>query len=73
MTKKIFFLAGLPRSGSTVLGSILSQHPEIAVTPTSPLLDLLCYTNQAFNEVKQKYTYVTDKITIDINNINIDD
>ena len=57
MTKKIFFLAGLPRSGSTVLGSILSQHPEIAVTPTSPLLDLLCYTNQAFNEVKQKYTY----------------
>jgi sulfotransferase len=63
MTKKIFFFSGLPRSGSTVLGSILSQHPEISVTPTSPLLDLLCYTNQAFNEVNQKYTYDEPVVT----------
>lgn len=55
--KKIFFLSGLPRSGSTVLGSILGQHPEISVTPTSPLLDLLCFTNEAFNEINKKYTY----------------
>lgn len=31
----------MPRSGSTVLASILNQNPEVYVTPTSPLLDLL--------------------------------
>lgn len=39
--KTYHFLAGLPRSGSTVLASILNQNPEVYVTPTSPLLDLL--------------------------------
>lgn len=61
--KKIFFLSGLPRSGSTVLGSILGQHPEISVTPTSPMLDLLCFTNEAFNEINKKYTYDEPVVT----------
>lgn len=39
--KTFYFLIGLPRSGSTVLSAILNQHPDIYVTPTSPLLDLL--------------------------------
>lgn len=39
--KTFYFLIGLPRSGSTVLSSILNQHPDVFVTPTSPLLDLL--------------------------------
>ena len=34
-------MAGLPRSGSTLLASILNQHPDVYVTPTSPLLPLL--------------------------------
>ena len=34
-------MSGLPRSGSTVLASILNQNPEVYVTPTSPLLDQL--------------------------------
>ena len=57
MTKKIFFLSGLPRSGSTLLGSILAQNPEIHVTPTSPLLDLMCYTDEALQKIKITYTY----------------
>lgn len=36
-------MGGLPRAGSTVLGSILNQNPDIYVTPTSPLLNLLEY------------------------------
>lgn len=40
-SKQFHFLTGLPRSGSTVLASILNQHPKVYVTPTSPLLDLL--------------------------------
>jgi sulfotransferase len=43
--KQFYFLAGLPRSGSTVLASILNQNPTIYTTPTSPLLDLL-YLNE---------------------------
>lgn len=39
-------MAGMPRSGSTVLASILNQHPFIYVTPTSPLLDLLFLNDQ---------------------------
>jgi sulfotransferase len=46
--KQFFFLSGLPRSGSTVLASILNQHPEIHVTPTSPLLDLLYLNEQNY-------------------------
>lgn len=43
--KTIHFLSGLPRSGSTVLASLLNQNPDIYATPTSPLLDLL-YQNE---------------------------
>lgn len=57
MSKQIFFLAGLPRSGSTLLGSILSQNPKITVTPTSPILDLLCFTNESFNKLNSTYTF----------------
>jgi len=39
--KKLFFLCGLPRSGSTWLNSILNQNPDIFVTPQSPLVELL--------------------------------
>lgn len=55
--KDIFFLSGLPRSGSTLLGSILGQNPDFYVTPTSPLLDLLCYTNDAFNNLEKRFTF----------------
>jgi sulfotransferase len=55
--KQLYFLAGLPRTLSTGLGSLLSQNPSITVTPTSPMLDLLCYTNEAFEKLNEKYTY----------------
>lgn len=53
----IFFLSGLPRSGSTVLGAILGQNPDFTVTPTSPFLDLICYTNQIINTINNQYTF----------------
>lgn len=53
----IYFLSGLPRSGSTLLGSLLNQNPDVYVSPTSPLLDLLCLQNEAINKVKQQYTF----------------
>ena len=40
-TKKFFYLAGLPRTGSTVLGEILNQNPNIHVSPASPLSEIV--------------------------------
>jgi hypothetical protein len=39
--KLLYFLSGLPRSGSTVLSSILNQHPDVHSTSTSGLIDLM--------------------------------
>lgn len=55
--KQFFFLSGLQRSGSTLLGSLLSQNPEIHVSPTSPLLDFLCISENVLKTLEQQYTY----------------
>lgn len=39
--KKIFFLAGLPRSGKNLLGTILNQNPNMFGLLQSPLCELL--------------------------------
>lgn len=59
MTNKVYhFLSGLPRSGSTVLSSILNQNPEVYVTPTSPMLNVAVKMQEAWREdptVKANY------------------
>lgn len=35
MNKTFFFMAGLPRSGSTLIAAILNQNPDIYVTPSA--------------------------------------
>lgn len=62
----IFFLSGIARSGSTLLGSILNQNPDIYVSPTSPLMDLFCLTEEACVKLDKQYTY--DKNTV-VNNL----
>jgi len=52
MKKKYFFLAGLPRSGSTLLSCILNQNPEIYCSNESPICDLLFRTEMYFAESK---------------------
>lgn len=41
MDKTYHFLAGLPRSGNTLLSAILNQNPDIYSTPLSPLPNLM--------------------------------
>jgi hypothetical protein len=41
MSKRYHFLAGLPRSGNTLLSAILNQNPDIYSTPLSPLPGLM--------------------------------
>ncbi len=58
--KRIYFLAGLPRSGSTLLANILAQHPGFHVTPTSGMVDMLVQVrngwdqNDAFRAMERK-------------------
>lgn len=39
--KTVYFINGMPRSGSTLLCNILAQNPEFHVTPTSGLSELV--------------------------------
>jgi sulfotransferase len=41
MTKTYHFMAGLPRSGSTVLSAILNQNPQIYSSPPTQLVEML--------------------------------
>lgn len=48
----VAFMAGLPRSGSSLALALLDQHPEITVSGTSPLSEIMqamreAYTNSA--------------------------
>lgn len=61
--KQLFFLSGIARSGSTLLGSILNQNPVIHVSPTSPLLDLYCMTEESLQKLNNQYTFDLAKIS----------
>jgi sulfotransferase len=65
MTDKTFhFLSGLPRSGSTVLAALLNQNPDVYVTPTSPMLDLLVKNQDAWDESPSvKANPIPDQLT----------
>ncbi|MDP2831716.1 MAG: sulfotransferase [Pseudomonadota bacterium] len=47
--KRIIFLAGLPRSGSTLLANILAQNPRMYVTPTSGIVDMLVQVRNSWD------------------------
>lgn len=54
-------MAGLPRSGSTLLKSILNQNPSIHTEPVSPVLELTHYTNEYFKDSEQYLGYPKPK------------
>lgn len=58
MDKKFFFMAGLPRSGGTLLSSILNQNPDIYVSPQSVLPNTL---GAAYNQYQSKENKDSDQ------------
>jgi sulfotransferase len=46
MEKEIYFINGMPRSGSTLFCNILAQNPDFHVTPTSGLSELIVGIHQ---------------------------
>jgi len=49
MDKKIYYVAGLPRSGSTLFMNILNQNPEFHGTASSGLIDVLVNARDTFD------------------------
>jgi hypothetical protein len=47
MDKKYYFLAGFPRSGNTLLSSILNQNPDIYSSPLSPVAEYMWVCHEA--------------------------
>jgi len=50
MSTQPIFLGGLPRSGSTLLTSMLSQHPDITTSGTSGLAALVATCREAYTK-----------------------
>ena len=49
LSKSIYFIAGLPRSGSTLLSNLLGQNQRFHVTGTSGIIDILQYVRNSWN------------------------
>jgi len=61
--KKIFFLAGFPRTGNTLLTSILNQNPDIGCTPNSVVLEIM--KNVLLVKVKPVFLNYPDHYSLD--------
>lgn len=64
--KTLYFLGGLPRTGSTLLGSILNQHPDVYVSPTSPLGDIVTDIEKSFDKLDIQFTFDRKKISYNV-------
>jgi sulfotransferase len=64
--KTLYFLGGLPRSGSTLLGSLLNQHSDIYVSPTSPLGDVVTDIEKSFNTLDIQFTFDRKEISYNV-------
>ena len=55
--KSFYFMAGLPRAGSTLLSTLLNQNPRIYSGPSSPVLGAMYVTHENFqsNELYTGY------------------
>lgn len=62
---KFFFLAGLHRSGNTVLSAILNQNPQFYVSPLSPLLQYMWLSYYTKNTFEISVTNPMDSIRAD--------
>ena len=57
MNHNFYFMAGLPRAGSTLLKSIINQNPNIYTQPVTPVMELMYHTEQYFLTSEQYIGY----------------
>ena len=58
----LFLLGGLPRSGITVLSSLLNQNPNLYVTTTSPFIEILWRNYSIWDDSNYEGELGTDKM-----------
>lgn len=66
MDKTFHFLTGLPRSGGTLLSSLLNQNPDIYSTPISPLPTFMWEFSQLAENTEQVKRNVENQIKTEI-------
>jgi sulfotransferase len=67
VNKTFFFMAGLPRSGSTLLSAILNQNPEVYSGPQTDLVEMMYLLDSAipsFESYKTGYNHLGYKNAI---------
>jgi|688.fasta_scaffold421022_2 sulfotransferase len=64
MTKQFYHLAGLPRSGNTLLSAVLNQNPDIYSSPLSPISDILYDTYKIMYTSENSLRNVENQIRI---------
>lgn len=57
MQKRYYFLAGLPRTGNTVLSALLNQHPEIYCSTLGPLCEYMWLIHSSNHELAKINTH----------------
>ena len=61
MNHSFYFMAGLPRAGSTLLKSIIDQNPNVHTEPVSPVMELMYHSEQYFKQSEQYIGYPKPK------------
>lgn len=60
------FIAGLPRSGSSLLAAILNQHPQFHAGFQSPVGHIVAHTQSAMSTENEAYQQITDEKRRDV-------
>lgn len=60
--KQLFLLAGLPRSGSTLLGTILNQNPNLYIPHTSSFVEILWRNYSVWNDKRFAEDFMGNKM-----------
>ena len=66
--KNLYFISGLPRSGSTLLTNILKQNPEIHGESVSSLAPIFGTVNAGWNFIDENKEYQNDRAKVGVLN-----
>tara|TARA_B100001989_G_scaffold4262_1_gene2904 strand:- start:4706 stop:5545 length:840 start_codon:yes stop_codon:yes gene_type:complete len=55
MNHSFYFMAGLPRAGSTLLKSIIDQNPNVHTEPVSPVMEIMYHSEKYFFKQSEQY------------------
>lgn len=66
MQHKLYFISGMPRSGSTLLANILAQNPKFHTTPTSGCLDVIFGVRNSWDSLVEHKASPCEKSKIQV-------